>query len=105
MMSANFCKREVCPSSADLLAFLDEDFAPVRREAISSHLSVCEFCSAEVDLYVHYPQADDLNEAIAQTTIPAPLFELAEALLKKRHTDSSSLDPLLKSIDVVSENN
>jgi len=105
MLSTNFCKREVCPSSADLLAFLDEDFSQPRREAINDHLAVCEFCCAEVDLYIHYPQNEDLNEAIAQTTIPAPLFELAEALLKKRHTQPLSLDALLNKIDVVSENN
>jgi hypothetical protein len=104
MLSTNFCKREVCPSSAELLEFIDGDLTHKRREAIDDHLPVCEFCSAEIDLYSHFPLEDN-SEPVEATSIPAPLAQLAEALLKKRNTGLLSLDGLLKKIEVVSENN
>jgi hypothetical protein len=100
-MSA-FCKSEDCPPSADLLDFLNDRFPGTRGAAIDEHLSSCEFCSAEVDLYSHFPQGEgSTNEPVESSRIPAALFELAEALLKKRHTDASSLDALLKRIETV----
>ena len=49
-------------------------------------------------MYSRYPQTHE--DAISEITqIPAPLFELAEALLKNRHTDSSSLESLLRGND------
>lgn len=56
-------------------------------------MAACEFCAAEVEFYSHYPQAEG---SVEPTEIPAPLFELAEALLKNRHSDSNSLNSLLK---------
>lgn len=91
-----FCKSEDCPSSNDLLDF-QKNGSPEKRDCeISVHLLSCEFCSAEVDFYSHYPLKDDANEPVELAGIPAPLYELAEALLKKRHTDATSLDTLLK---------
>lgn len=89
----NFCKNEDCPSSQELLQFQNGDLPSVRASSIRKHLTDCEFCSAEVDFYSHYPQEEGTNET---AEIPAPLFELAEALLKHHHSDSSSLDALLR---------
>lgn len=91
-----FCKSEDCPSSNDLLEFQKSDSRRYRRGSISEHLAECEFCSAEVELYSRYPQDDAIGEIIEENRIPVPLYELAEALLKKRDTDSTSLDALLK---------
>lgn len=91
---ANFCKNEDCPSSQDLLDFQNGDLILGRGPDIRSHLASCEFCSAEVDFYSHYPQIR-YEESPLPAQIPAPLYELAEALLKNRHTDSSSLNILL----------
>ncbi|MEQ1606753.1 MAG: hypothetical protein ABL999_17965 [Pyrinomonadaceae bacterium] len=88
-----FCKNEDCPTSNELLEFQNGDLARIRSSEINKHLASCEFCSAEVAFYSHYPQAEGSEEA---TTIPAPLYELAEALLKNRHSDSNSLNALLK---------
>jgi hypothetical protein len=88
----SFCKNEDCPSSNELLEFQNGDLQRGRGSEINKHLSSCEFCSAEVEFYSHYPQEEGFSEP---TEIPAPLFELAEALLKNRHADSRSLNSLL----------
>lgn len=87
-----FCKNEDCPNSNELLEFQNGDLTLSRSSEINKHLASCEFCSAEVEFYSHYPQAEGSVEAAA---IPAPLYELAEALLKNRHADSHSLNSLL----------
>ena len=92
----SFCKSEGCPSSDKLLDFQSNEMPKKTSETIRRHLLNCEFCSAEVALYSRYPQEEDTNEAVESNGIPAPLFELAEALLKNRHSDSTSLNSLLK---------
>lgn len=89
-----FCKSAECPSSYELLEFQNGDLP--RGGEIGGHLTSCEFCSAEVEFYSHYPQEETLGEPAESTKIPAPLFELAEALLKNRHGDSRSLNALLR---------
>lgn len=91
----NFCKSEDCPSSNELLDFQNADLRRSRVAEIARHLEACEFCEAEVKFYSSYPQAQDENREEPEA-IPAPLFELAEALLKNRHGDPASLNALLK---------
>ena len=93
---SGFCKNEDCPSSHDLLEFQNGDLNRARGAEVRSHLKACEFCSAEVEFYFHYPQEEGTTEQTERAEIPAPLFQLAEALLKNRHADSSSLDSLLR---------
>ena len=101
-----FCKSEDCPSSNDLLDFQKSSFPRPHYSEIRDHLESCEFCSAEVEFYSHYPQEESSSEVVELAGIPAPLYELAEALLKNRHADSSSLDLLLKKkMGPVIENN
>ena len=91
----NFSKNEDCPSSNELLEFQNGDISRIRGSEIRHHLITCEFCEAEIEFYSNYPQGqDEAREEAAD--IPAPLFELAEALLKNRHGDPSSLNSLLK---------
>lgn len=92
--SVNFCKNEDCPSSDELLDFQNGDLMRERAVDIRIHMTTCEFCTAEAEFYSRYPQsAEDLStEPFA---IPAPLFELAEALLKNRNCDPSTLNGLL----------
>ena len=92
----NFCKNEDCPSSNELFEFQNGDLTQVRGREIRSHLASCEFCDAEVEFYSHYPQEEGSYEVLENVAIPGPLYELAEALLKNRQADSSSLDALLK---------
>ena len=91
----NFCKNEDCPSSNELLEFQNGDLPRTNAREISRHLEGCEFCEAEVEFYSNYPQGQD-DARVEAAEIPAPLYELAEALLKNRHGDPSSLNALLK---------
>jgi len=96
--TANFCKNEDCPSSQELLDFQNGNLDRERGVDVRIHMSSCEFCSAEVEFYSIYPQANE-DIFVEPAKIPAPLFELAEALLKNRHTDLNSLNMLLRGTD------
>jgi len=91
-----FSKNEDCPSSYELAEYQNGLFSPSEERRILRHLSACEFCSAETEFYSCFGDDDVAAEIEEPAMIPAPLFELAEALLKKRHADSDSLDSLLK---------
>ena len=93
--TAGFCKNEDCPSSHELLEFQNGDLPRELGSEIRKHMASCEFCAAEVEFYSHYPQEDGVGETIEREEIPAPLYELAESLLKNRD-DASSLNSLLK---------
>ncbi|MEQ1646578.1 MAG: hypothetical protein ABL959_24195, partial [Pyrinomonadaceae bacterium] len=85
MFSSNmsdFYKNENCPTSHELLEFQNGEMEATDGTEIREHLASCEFCSAEVEFYFHYPQADVASDAAEVAEIPAPLYELAEALLK-----------------------
>lgn len=89
----NFRKSATCPVSSDLLAFQKGEISDRESERITVHLRFCEFCMAEVEFYGRYPQAEELVE---KAEIPRPLYELAEALLKKKDQDFTSLDQMLE---------
>ena len=87
-----FSKSVKCPASEDLLKFQNNILDNKESEKVKKHLVVCEFCSSEVDLYMHFPQ----NEFRLNTeAIPQPLLELAEALLGNKHKDFRFLNKLL----------
>lgn len=90
---ANFTKSEDCPSSQELLQFENGDLSLEDGRLVREHLVTCEFCSAEVEFYAHYPQAED--EVVETADIPAPLYDLAESLLSSKRNKISSLDRLL----------
>ena len=94
---ANFTKSEDCPSSHELLEYENGDMDLEAGRRVREHLVTCEFCSAEVEFYNHYPQAED--EVVETADIPAPLYDLAESLLSSKRNKISSLDRLLDDID------
>lgn len=87
-----FCKNSNCPASPKLLAFQKGETRTFDSEVIRKHLTICEFCAAEVEFYARYPQAD---EPVGKAEIPPYLFELAESLLRNRHKEFKSLNKLL----------
>ncbi len=97
----DFCKNEDCPSSNELLEFQVGELSKRRSGEVRKHLAGCEFCSAEVAFYTHYPQEEGLFELAEGGEIPAPLFELAEALLRNRNGDHRSLNSLLNENNLV----
>ncbi|MBV9215247.1 MAG: hypothetical protein JO053_03640 [Acidobacteria bacterium] len=92
----DFSKNESCPSSYELMEYQNGTFSAAEERRILRHLSACEFCSAETEFYSCFGEDEMDAEVSEPSMIPAPLFELAEALLKKRHTDSDSLNSLLQ---------
>jgi len=90
----DFLKREDCPSSFELVAFHKGELSRERGLDARRHLESCDFCDAEVDFYEHYPLVEFRSEEVP--AIPAPLYELAEALLKGKHSDGAALNALLR---------
>ena len=88
----SFCKKEDCPTSEELLSLRNEGDRNLDAAELGYHLSVCEFCAAELDLYRWYLPVD---EVVEPAKMPQPLFELAEAIL----CGGSDPTPLYKLID------
>ena len=76
-----FGKKENCPSSVELLAFSHSAADPRRIPELRRHLTFCDFCAAELELYIHFPPDDEAAEA---GPIPKHLFDLAESILKRK---------------------
>ena len=96
-----FYKSVNCPASQDLLAFQKGETTRLENDDIARHLSACEFCAAEVEFYVHFPQSE---EYVATVDIPLPLFQLAEALLGNGKKKFSLLNKLLNESEGLSLN-
>ncbi len=88
---ASFSKNVTCPESQTLLDFSQRKHNSAESSELYTHLSECEFCAAECDLYVDYPE---LDEPVQVTEIPQHLFELAEVLLSDKEMDSTLLERL-----------
>lgn len=97
MKTGEFRKGVECPSSESLLAFESESLSRIEQRKVADHLAVCEFCLAECDLYRHVPQSTD---DVPLSMIPAPLFELAQALLRNGSSDCSSLNILFSDYEL-----
>ncbi len=96
-----FCKNVACPSSETLLEFITGELLEKDAGNIRKHLTACEFCSSEIELYEHCPQHDEI---VADAEIPLPLYQLAEALLGNKHTDFRLLNKLLSENESLSLN-
>jgi hypothetical protein len=88
----DFRKSETCPSSERLLAFQRGELSAGLSAGISLHLGRCEFCIAEIEFYSHYPQRE---ESVDPEPIPAPLFDLARALLRRGRSSLAWIDSVL----------
>lgn len=95
---ATFRKQEDCPASQQLLAYQQGDIGLEDGRAIGKHLSICEFCSSEVEFYEHYPVAKEVEESPAETKMPQPLYELAESILN-RSRGKQSIAEMMKDVD------
>ena len=87
-----FCKNVNCPASQDLLAFQKGETTFKENTDIIRHLGTCEFCAAEVEFYLHFPQGEEM---VPSVDIPLPLYQLAEALLGSANKKFSLLNNLL----------
>lgn len=93
-----FCKSVNCPSSQALLTFQSGSLPEKSSEKIRRHTEICEFCTAEVEFYSHYPQSEEI---VKPEKMPVHLYELAEALLTNQHKDNYLLNQLLNENDAM----
>lgn len=96
-----FCKSQECPSSEDLLSYQAGNLEIARTGEIIGHLNFCDFCAAEVEFYQHFPPIETPKEF---SEIPAPLYELAAALLRDKDRGGSALNELLRSRGMALDN-
>ena len=89
-----FCKSANCPSSDNILSFLNGRLPDDVAGEIGTHLGVCDFCSAEADFYKHFPHVPD--EYVRPVKIPLHLYQLAEALLNDSGRAISSIGKMLR---------
>jgi hypothetical protein len=80
-----FRKQTSCPSAEMLLCYRSDELSAQQRERVASHLNVCEFCEAELQLLIEYPAT---WEECPLAEMPLNLRYLAEALL---HGDLKSV--------------
>jgi hypothetical protein len=91
-----FCKSGVCPSAESLLAFADADLIQQEMFFISTHISSCDFCCAELHFLTSFPQLEAKCEKAA---IPFALKQLAEALLCGKQAEFQLLEELLNNTE------
>ena len=90
---SNFRKEITCPSSWELVDLLNGEVAGDVGLRIAVHLAECDFCAAELEFYRAHPPDGSAGSA---PPMPAPLLELAEALIAKETIHISRLEYLLK---------
>lgn len=78
----SFVKTKACPASERLVAFQAGTTDSVESAQIERHLTRCEFCEAELEVYRRF--APDEVETSEPGPLPEPLRELAEALLNEK---------------------
>jgi hypothetical protein len=78
LAGTKFEKKRQCPSSETLFSYQRHDLTSGQTSRITSHLSACDFCSAELELLSRYPYAIESYES---PSLPVGLRALAEALL------------------------
>ena len=88
----SFRKEKYCPTSFELVDVLKGEINGEQGLRIAMHLASCDFCSAELEFYRAYPPGD-VDASVPP--IPAPLLELAEALLAHETIHISRLEYLL----------
>lgn len=78
-----FNKKVGCPSSQDLLDYVQACLATAHSLRIEAHLADCDFCNAELQLLNRYQNSQD-EYSFAE--MPLQLRGLAERLLQSTAT-------------------
>lgn len=73
-----FAKTASCPRSEVLFDFSEGALGSRDSAGIDTHLTRCEFCSIETEMYFRFPLA---CEEVETPIIPRQLYKLAKALL------------------------
>jgi hypothetical protein len=70
-----FCKITTCPTAETLLLYLDTPLADEAMDEVSTHLSSCDFCGAELHLLSRFRPAGPI--LVGTVRMPWPLYQLA----------------------------
>ncbi len=80
----NFCKTPACPSSEKLLSYRRQQLPLTERLVVESHLTDCDFCSAELELLKRYRTAEKLSYRLVE--MPSGFRRIVEDLLQSSAT-------------------
>ena len=50
----NFGKQSSCPTSNEVLSFVEGSISPVIKRTVEIHTQLCDFCGAEMQLFAKY---------------------------------------------------
>lgn len=79
LSTAAFCKQKACPSTETLLSYqAGVGLTSKERESVMAHLTMCDFCGAELQLLVKHPPCD---EPWTAAEMPLHLRLLANSIL------------------------
>ena len=85
--AAVFCKHKTCPSADVILSYCIATLAPEAERQVVNHLSVCEFCGAEMTMLAQHSPCETPADC-ASCEMPASLRRLAEDLLASQSVGS-----------------
>lgn len=98
MKMINFCKNSTCPPPQKLLAFQTGENLRGETRIVREHLTICEFCAAEVEFYARFPPSE---EVCSDAKIPPALYQLAEALLGGSQKNFAQFNKLLNENEIL----
>lgn len=55
----SFGKQSYCPTSHEILAYVDGSLSPLTRQRVGEHALLCDFCGAELQLLANCTPVDD----------------------------------------------
>ncbi|REJ77580.1 MAG: hypothetical protein DWQ47_14500 [Acidobacteria bacterium] len=87
--TSGFRKSVRCPSSDRLLAYRQKRLGSYASDIVVAHVAHCDFCSAELEFYNHFPTIPD--ERVQADLIPGHLYDLARAILTNKTSGLSAL--------------
>lgn len=76
-----FGKWETCPTTETLLRFISEGLTANQHEKIATHIAVCDFCGAEIQLLSKNPSPH--VAPFQRAEMPPHLQSLAASFLTK----------------------
>lgn len=66
----SFGKQPDCPTSRDMLSYVEGSLRPLARQRIQHHCVICDFCGAEAQLLAtHTPYKNDYTPARTTTLV------------------------------------
>ena len=65
-----FAKKQNCPSSETLDAYLADSLNALARNSVGAHLRSCDFCDAELRLLARGAQQAEAAESATEATAP-----------------------------------